>query len=76
MVKKKHSKSIRKPRSLKKDANQSRERVRLEGLVSDLSKVRDDLGKKIQQQTEEIKLKNGQLRQGEEKQVKSESEPI
>jgi len=46
------------------------ERVRLEGLVTDLSKSRDDLGVKIQQQADELKVKNGQLRNGAKKQIR------
>jgi two-component system, LuxR family, sensor kinase FixL len=50
------------------------ERVRLEGLVADLSKTRDDLGKKVLQQADELKMKNGQLRKGLAKQVRSEEQ--
>jgi two-component system sensor kinase FixL len=50
------------------------ERVRLEGLVADLSQSRDDLGVKIRQQADELKIKNGQLRIGAEKQIRSEAQ--
>jgi len=65
-------KESRKSALIKKTRNG--ERVRLEGLVSDLSRVRDDLGDRIQQQADEIKIKNGLLRNGAEKQVRSEEE--
>ena len=50
------------------------ENVRLEGLVSDLSKVRVDMGGTIQHQTDELKIKNGQLRNGKVKQAESKEE--
>lgn len=42
-----------------------------EGLTDSLSQSYDDLGFKIQQQAHEIKIKNIQLRNGEEKQIRS-----
>jgi two-component system sensor kinase FixL len=50
------------------------ERVRLEGLVSDLSKSHDDRGVTIQKQADELKIKNGQLRNGAKKQIRSEEQ--
>ena len=50
------------------------EHVRLERLVSDLSQSRDDLGAKIQEQVDELKIKNGELRDGAEKHIRSEEQ--
>src|SRR4030043_279637 len=50
----------------------NRERVRLEGVVASLRKNRHDLKDKIQHQADELKAKNGELRNGIEKQVRSE----
>lgn len=49
---------------------QNGQRVRLERLVIDLTQSRDDLIVKSQQQTDELKTKNGQLRNGAEKHIK------
>jgi len=54
----------------------SGERVRLKGLVTDLRKTRNNLKNKIRQQTGELKVKNGQLRSGAQKQIRSELEII
>jgi len=70
-TKKKNPNPQRKPRILKKSGISKRarnaERVRLEGLVSDLSKTRDNLGEKVRQQTDEIK-------EGVDKQQRSEEQ--
>jgi two-component system sensor kinase FixL len=50
------------------------ERVRLKVVVADLRKSRNDLEDKIRQQTGELKVKNGQLRIGTEKQIQSEAQ--
>ncbi len=50
------------------------ERVCLEGLVADLSQSRDDMGDKIKQQADELNTKNGQLRTGVAKQIRSEEQ--
>jgi two-component system, LuxR family, sensor kinase FixL len=50
------------------------ERVRLEGVVASLRKNRNDLKDKIQHQTDELKVKNVQLRNGTEKQIRSEKQ--
>jgi len=50
------------------------ERVRLKGIIADLRKSRHDLKDKIRQQTDELKVRNGQLRVGVEKQIRSESQ--
>jgi len=50
------------------------ERVRLKGVVAGLRKSRNDLKDKIRQQTDELKVKNGQLRNGAEKQMQSEAQ--
>jgi PAS domain S-box-containing protein len=42
-------------------------RVRLEGLVDDLNKSRATLGATIRRQTDELKIKNGQIRNGADK---------
>ena len=47
--------------------------MHLEGLVTDLRKNRNDLKNKIHRQTDELKVKNGQLRSGAEKQIRSEA---
>jgi len=57
-----------------KDTVRNEERVVLQDLVAYFSKSRDDFGVKIQQQAEELKIKNGQLRNGAEKQVRSEEQ--
>ena len=50
------------------------ERVRLRVLVADLRKSCNDLKDKIRQQTDELKVKNRQLRVGAEKQIRSEAQ--
>jgi two-component system sensor kinase FixL len=47
------------------------EQLLLRGFVSDLSNVRDDLGEKVRRQTDELKLKSGQLRHGADRQQRS-----
>ena len=47
----------------------AKEHSRLKGLVSDLSKTRNNMEKKIKKQAHELKGKNGQLRKGGEKQI-------
>ncbi|MDD5585271.1 MAG: ATP-binding protein [Candidatus Omnitrophica bacterium] len=69
MIKKKKTKKL-----LSENRVQAGERVRLEGLVADLSQSRDNLGVKIQRQADELKIKNGQLRNGIKKQIKSEKQ--
>ncbi|MBF0493858.1 MAG: PAS domain-containing protein [Candidatus Omnitrophica bacterium] len=56
---------------LPKNSRKNGDRIRLEGLVADLSQNRDDLGAKIQRQADDLKLKNGQLRNGAEREVRS-----
>jgi two-component system sensor kinase FixL len=48
--------------------------VRLKGVVADLRKSRNDLKDKIRQQTDELKVRNGQLRIGAKKQIRSEAQ--
>lgn len=57
---------------LAENKNRKGEQVRLKGLVSDLSKVRVNLEGKIQHQSDELKKKNGQLKNGAAKQIQSE----
>ncbi|MFH1397077.1 MAG: ATP-binding protein [Candidatus Omnitrophota bacterium] len=52
----------------------NRESVRLEEVVASLRKNRSDLKDKIRQQTDELKVRNGQLRIGAEKQICSEAQ--
>ena len=52
----------------------NRKRAHLEGLVADLRKNRNDFKNKIHQQTDELKVKNEQLRSGAEKQIRSEEQ--
>ena len=40
------------------------ERLRFQGLVAGLSKTRDSLGKKVRKQSDELKIRKGQLRRG------------
>jgi two-component system, LuxR family, sensor kinase FixL len=47
-----------------------RDRVRLEGVVADLRKTRYDLKDKIRRQTGELKVKNGQLKDGARKEIR------
>ncbi|OGS47098.1 MAG: hypothetical protein A2539_08365 [Elusimicrobia bacterium RIFOXYD2_FULL_34_15] len=44
------------------------------GLVAGLNQSHDDMGKKIQQQADELKEKTGQLKSGAEKQIRSEEQ--
>ena len=75
MIKKKQPNLKRKPKIHLPGSRVLRgERVRLEGLVADLSQSRDDLGVKIQQQADELITKNGQLRSGSDKQIRSEEQ--
>ncbi len=52
----------------------SGERVRLKGVVASLRKNRNDLKDKIRHQTDELNVKNGQLRNETEKQIQSEKQ--
>ena len=58
----------KKKKIIKKVEKPLTERVRLEGLVSDLSKTRNHLEHEVRHQTDELKIRNDQLRQGESKQ--------
>lgn len=69
MIKKNKSK-----KSAPKNKFRSGERGRLKRLVVDLRKSRDDLGDKNRQQTDQLKIKNGQLSKGIEKQIMSEEQ--
>ena len=59
---------------LRKKGIRKMDRLRFRVLTSEFNKVRDDLGVKIQQQADELKIKNGQLRSGAEKQIGSEEQ--
>jgi two-component system, LuxR family, sensor kinase FixL len=48
--------------------------MRLEGMIDDLNKSRSNLGAIIRRQTNELKIKNGQLRNGENKQQRSDEQ--
>ena len=75
MIKKKQPNLKRKPKIRLSGSRVLRgERVRFERLVADLSKNRDDLGVKIQQQAAKLITKNGQLRKGSDKQIRSEEQ--
>ncbi|MDO8602706.1 MAG: ATP-binding protein [Candidatus Omnitrophota bacterium] len=76
MIKKKQSKLKLKPRKKLLSGNRVRngKRVRLKGLVAGLRKDRSCLKHKIQQQTDELKVKNGELKNGAEKQIRSETQ--
>jgi len=50
------------------------ERMRLKGVVASLRKNRNDLKDKIRKQTDELNVRNGQLRIGAEKQIRSEAQ--
>ncbi|MGE5280394.1 MAG: sensor histidine kinase [Deltaproteobacteria bacterium] len=50
------------------------EKVRLEGMVHDLSKERNHLKKEVLRKKKELKIKNGQLRNGAQKQIRSEEQ--
>jgi len=69
MTKKKETKKLLSENKVRKG-----KRMRFKGLVADLRKDRNDLKDKIQQQTDELKIKNGELRSGAEKQVRSEAQ--
>ena len=56
------------------DKTRDRKRGRLKGVVAGLRKSRNDLKDKIRKQTGELKAKNGQLRIGVEKQIRSEKQ--
>jgi len=57
-----------------RNKNRNGEQVRLKGVVTGLRKSRDDLKDKIRHQTDELKIKNGQLRKGIKKQISSEKQ--
>ena len=57
-----------------RDKTRNGKRVRLKGIVAGLRKSRNDLKDKIRQQTGELKAKNGQLRNGVKKQIRSEAQ--
>jgi len=59
---------------LSKNIIRNGKRVRLERLVFDLSKTRDDQRNKIRQQASKLKTKNQQLRNGAKKQIRSEAQ--
>lgn len=65
-------KKAKKPVSRNKIRNG--ERVRFKEIVADLRKSRHDLKDKIRQQTDELKVRNGQLMIGAEKQIRSEAQ--
>jgi PAS domain S-box-containing protein len=69
---------MKKPKKTKKrvlpEVISNSERVHLEEMVADLSQNRDDLGVKIQQQADKLKINNGQLKKGIENQAKSEEQ--
>jgi PAS domain S-box-containing protein len=50
------------------------ERLRLRGRVADLSKSKGHLEEEVRRQTDELRLKKGQLKQGVEKQKRSEEQ--
>ena len=58
----------------RKQSASAGERVRLEGLVSDLNETRDHLEHDLRQQTGVIKIKNAQLRRGKSKQKLADAE--
>jgi two-component system sensor kinase FixL len=68
----KMKKKTKKPISRNKIRNG--ERVRLKRVVADLRKNRNDLKDKIRYQTDELQVKNGQLKTGTEKQIRSEKQ--
>ncbi|MBF0123648.1 MAG: PAS domain-containing protein [Candidatus Omnitrophica bacterium] len=57
--------------SLRKKGSEKKERLRLEGAVSSLSKIGDGLRRKITEQTDDLATKNGQIKQGEARQEKA-----
>jgi len=57
-----------------KDEIRNGERVRLEGVVASLRKNRIHLKDTIRHQTDELKAKNGQLRNGVKKQIRSDKQ--
>ncbi|MDD5237431.1 MAG: ATP-binding protein [Candidatus Omnitrophica bacterium] len=65
-------KKAKKPASRNKIRNG--ERVRLKGVVASLRKNRNDLKDKIRKQADELNVRNGQLRIGAEKQIRSEAQ--
>ncbi len=68
----KMKKKTKKP--LRKNEARKRDRLRFKVLATEFKKARNDMGVKIQQQADEIKIKNGQLRIGAEKQIRSEAQ--
>ncbi len=61
-------------KSVTENKIQDREQTRLEEVVVDFLKKRNGLKDKIREQTDELKVKNGQLRSGAAKQIKSEKQ--
>jgi len=59
---------------LSKNIIRNGKRVRLERLIFDLSKTRDDQRNKIKQQADKLKSRNQQLRNGAKKQIHSEAQ--
>ncbi len=74
MKKKRQPKFKRNPRILKKSGVRKAERLRFKVLTTEFDKVRNNLGNKIQQQADELKVKNGQLKNGTEKQIRSDEQ--
>ena len=76
MIKKKQPKLKQKKtkKSLRENGTRKMDRLRFKVLTGEFKKVRDDLGVKIQEQADELKVKNGQLRSGIEKQIESEEQ--
>ena len=67
-MKKKTKKPLRKNKVRKMD------HLRFKVLTSEFNKARNDLGDRISQQVDELKVKNGQLKDGIEKQIRSEEQ--
>jgi two-component system sensor kinase FixL len=59
---------------LRENGTRKMDRLRFKVLTSEFSKVRGDLGIKIRQQADELKIKNVQLRNEAEKQIGSEEQ--
>lgn len=75
MIKRKQSKLKRKPqKSAPRNKFRTGERGRLKRLVADLRQSRDDLGDKNRKQTDQLKIKNGKLRNGDRRQIKAEEQ--
>ncbi len=58
----------------KKKETRRAERLRFRGRVADLNKSRDHLEKEIHRQTDELRINRGQLKQGADKQKRSEEQ--